>query len=116
MAQDFLQGSIDFHNNYAFRVTGLIPVVNTVSELSRLVISVALAAINLLRVGFYAIGGLGQLVLGNKATYLTDSLDALLATGYNISMVVYAIFSAIPIAGNLYPWVSFCLDPHRYCH
>lgn len=119
MAGDFLQSSIEHHNNGAFRIMGLFPIVSTVSEYARFIEATARVIVNVGRVIFYAIGGLGQLAFRKRATYLEDSLDALYATAYNVSMMAYAIFAAIPIIGNIYPWVSYYIQPFsldiRYC-
>lgn len=107
----FLADSIKHHNDEAFRIMGLFPIVSTVSEYARLAQATAKAIVYLATTIFYALGGLGQLTFGKRATYLEASLDALKATGYNISMMAYAIFAAIPIIGNIYPWISYYMEP-----
>lgn len=115
MAQNFLVDSRNFHNNLAFKLGGLIPVVSLVTEVARLVAAVALVVINFLRIPLFALVGLGQLIQGRETKFFKPTVGSiLLAIGYNVGMTAYAVFAAIPIIGNIYPWVSLTNDPKQF--
>lgn len=96
-----IEDSKDFHRNQGLLIADLIPVAGTISSCIRIVASVGLIALNILRAPVLACVGLGNYLLNKDVILLNEALGDLMAIGYNIAMVAYGILTMPPIIGSI---------------
>lgn len=96
-----IEDSKDFHRNHNLFMADVIPVVGTISSCIRIVVSVGLIALNILRAPVLACVGLGNYLLNKDVILLNESLGNLMAIGYNIAMIAYGILTMPPILGSI---------------
>lgn len=98
-----LEDSKSFHCNDTLMFVDVIPVASIASGSARVVVAVGLVALNVLKALALACVGTVIYLLHNDITFLEEAEDSVLAIGYNIGMVAYGAFAAVPILGNIVP-------------